>query len=108
VFLSKAERDYLSGNLAAVSDGYNRVMRSRLHKKVQLFISQELPLLVEKGYVTEFRNSNVTENCNNNYSTRVGVGTSTASQAGPKGFGPLICGSEDRRDILTTLRAQAS
>ena len=25
--------------------------------------------------------------------------------AGPKGFDPLTCGSEDRRDILTTLRA---
>jgi hypothetical protein len=25
--------------------------------------------------------------------------------AGPKGFDPLACGSEDRRDILTTLRA---
>jgi len=29
---------------------------------VQLFVSQELPILIEKGYVTEFRN--ITENCN--------------------------------------------
>lgn len=27
---------------------------------------------------------------------------------GPKGFDPLACGSEDRRDILATLRAHAS
>ncbi len=26
--------------------------------------------------------------------------------AGPMGFDPTTCGSEDRRDILTTLRAQ--
>jgi hypothetical protein len=25
--------------------------------------------------------------------------------AGPEGFDPTTCGSEDRRDILTTLRA---
>jgi hypothetical protein len=60
-FLSKAEREYLSDSLA-ISDGYSRTMRSRLHKKVQLFVSQELPILIEKGYVTEFRN--ITENCN--------------------------------------------
>ena len=28
--------------------------------------------------------------------------------AGPKGFDPLTCGSEDRRDVLTTLRAPAA
>ena len=27
--------------------------------------------------------------------------------AGPEGFDPTACGSEDRRDILTTLRAPA-
>jgi hypothetical protein len=37
-------------------------MRTRLQKKVQLFIKQELPLLVENGFVTEFRN--VMGNCN--------------------------------------------
>jgi hypothetical protein len=61
MFLSKAERDYLSADLQ-ISDGYCRTMRSRLHKKVQAFVNQELPLLIEKGYVTEFRN--VTENSN--------------------------------------------
>lgn len=29
-------------------------------------------------------------------------------QAGPEGFDPTTCGSEDRRDILTTLRAPFS
>jgi hypothetical protein len=63
LFLSAAERNYLVGGTANLkNDGYRRVIRSRLHKKVQQFISQELPLLVESGYVTKF--CNVTENSN--------------------------------------------
>jgi hypothetical protein len=27
-------------------------------------------------------------------------------EAGPMGFDPMICGSEDRRDVLATLRAR--
>jgi hypothetical protein len=68
-FLSKAERDYLlSSGEQIISPGYNRVIRSRLHKKVQQFVSQELPILVQNGYyvpspvVIEFRNA--TENSN--------------------------------------------
>ena len=47
-----------------VSGGYSRVIRSRLQKKIEVFVKQEVPILVEKGYldVTEFRN--VTENRN--------------------------------------------
>ena len=62
LFLSKAERDYLIANDNKFNHGYDRVIRSRLNKNVQQFVSQELPLLIEKGYVTEFRN--VTENSN--------------------------------------------
>jgi hypothetical protein len=74
LFLSKAERDYLlsAGNLQ-MSDSYSRVIKSRLQKKIALFASKELPLLIEKGFiqltmfdarsVTEIRN--VTGNCNN-------------------------------------------
>lgn len=66
--ISKAERDYLSNSLGVRSDGYDRIMRSRLHKKMQLFVNQELPLLIEKGYTTEFRNSSVSDfsNCREN------------------------------------------
>jgi hypothetical protein len=34
-------------------------------KKLAVFVNQELPILIEKGYldVTEFRNASVTENC---------------------------------------------
>ena len=48
-----------------VSGGYSRVIKSRLQKKLDVFVNQELPVLVEKGYldVTEFRS--VTENRNN-------------------------------------------
>ncbi len=47
-----------------ISEGYSRVIKSRLQKKLEVFVNQELPILIEKGYldVTEFRN--VTENCN--------------------------------------------
>jgi hypothetical protein len=47
-----------------ISGGYSRVIKSRLQKKLEMFVNQELPILVEKGYldVTEFRN--VTENRN--------------------------------------------
>ncbi len=31
--------------------------------------------------------------------------TTAMRKAGPEGFDPTTCGSEDRRDILTTLRA---
>ena len=47
-----------------ISGGYSRAIKSRIQKKLEVFVNQELPILVEKGYldVTEFRN--VTENCN--------------------------------------------
>jgi hypothetical protein len=47
-----------------INGGYSRVIKSRLQKKIEVFVSQELPILVEKRYldVTEFRN--VTENRN--------------------------------------------
>lgn len=47
-----------------ISGDYSRVIKSRLQKKLDVFVNQELPILVEKGYldVTEF--SNVTENRN--------------------------------------------
>ena len=63
LFLSKAERDYLTAK-SEIRGGYSRVIKSRLQKKLEVFVNQELPILVEKGYldVTEFRN--VTENCN--------------------------------------------
>jgi hypothetical protein len=63
LFLSKAERDYLTAN-SEISGDYSRVIKSRLQKKLEVFVNQELPILVEKGYldITEFRN--VTENCN--------------------------------------------
>jgi hypothetical protein len=63
MFLSKAERDYLKAN-SEVSEGYSRIIKSRLQKKLEVFVNQELPILIEKGYldVTKFRN--VTENRN--------------------------------------------
>ena len=47
-----------------VSGGYSRVIKSRLQEKLEIFVNQELPILIDKGYldVTEF--CNVTENRN--------------------------------------------
>jgi hypothetical protein len=76
LLLSKAERDYLSsvGSSLQISDGYSRVIKSRLQRKIERFASEELPMLIEKGLilssmlhtndVTEFRNRSVTKNCN--------------------------------------------
>ena len=58
LFLSKAERDYLL-DIDQASHDYVCV-KSRLNKKLKVFVDQELPLLLEKGYlinnIAEFRN----------------------------------------------------
>ena len=57
LFLSKAERDYLLGKDQANHDYV--CIKSRLNKKLKVFVDQELPLLLEKGYlsdIAEFRN----------------------------------------------------
>ena len=64
MFLSKAERDYLlSVDRQKVDHDYVCV-KSRLNKKLKVFADQELPLLLNKGClsdIAEFRN--IAENC---------------------------------------------
>jgi hypothetical protein len=48
MFLSKAERDYLTDKRQFGED-YSYTIKSRLMKKVHQFINQELPLLIERG-----------------------------------------------------------
>jgi hypothetical protein len=60
LFLSIAERDYLTSNRKFDND-YSYTIKSRLVKKLHQFINQELPLLIEKGYLTEF--CKLTDNC---------------------------------------------
>jgi hypothetical protein len=59
LILSKAERDYLlSVDRQEINHDYVCV-KSRLHKKLKVFVDQELPLLLEKGYlsnIAEFHN----------------------------------------------------
>jgi hypothetical protein len=64
LFLSKAELDYLTAN-RQFSEDYRYTIKSRLQKKVQQFTREELPLLVEQGYLdlTEFCKVELTENC---------------------------------------------
>jgi hypothetical protein len=60
LFLSKAERDYLTAK-RHFSDDYSYTTKCRLQKKGELFANEELPLLVEQGYLTEIRK--LTKNC---------------------------------------------
>ena len=64
MFLSKTELDYLTANQQFSKD-YRYTIKSRLQKKVQQFAREELPLLIEQGYLdlTEFRKVELTENC---------------------------------------------
>lgn len=74
VILSKTERDYLAAAAAAanlqISDDYSRTIKSRLQKKIDLYVKQELPLLIEKGSLEESTLSltsstnDITEFCN--------------------------------------------
>jgi hypothetical protein len=59
LFLSKAERDYLLSEDREKTNHDYVCVKSRLHKKLKVFVDQELPLLLEKGYlsdIAEFRN----------------------------------------------------
>jgi hypothetical protein len=63
LFLSKAERDYLLGKDQASHDYV--CVKSRLNKKLKVFVDQELPLLLGNGYlsdIAEFRNIAVIRN----------------------------------------------
>jgi hypothetical protein len=60
LFLSKAEWDYLTSK-RQFDDDYSYTIKSRLVKKIDQFANQELPLLIEKGYLTEF--CKLTDNC---------------------------------------------
>ena len=51
MFLSKAEWDYLTSK-RQFDDDYSYTIKSRLAKKINQFANQELPLLIEKGYLT--------------------------------------------------------
>jgi hypothetical protein len=65
LFLSKAELDYLTSK-RQFSEDYSYTIKCRFQKKLKQFTGQELPLLVEQGYLTEFcklSQSNLTENC---------------------------------------------
>jgi hypothetical protein len=78
-------------------------------QKLELFINQELPILIEKGYLTEF--CNVTENCNiqqkgssvvrisqrgaDKLLNHDGLMTKKKKKANPPSFDLGTCSSED-------------
>jgi hypothetical protein len=51
LFLSKAERDYLLDREQASHDYV--CVKSRLNKKLKVFVDQELPLLLQTGYLSD-------------------------------------------------------
>jgi hypothetical protein len=71
-FLSRPERDYLTADCQEISERKKHnyyCVKSRLLKKLNLFTTQELPLLIEKGYLNlpldlaECRKQQLAENC---------------------------------------------
>ena len=59
--LTKTEKEWLQGN-AHLSYAYQRKIKSDIKKKLQTFQDFELPLLMEKGFIS--LNTDVTPNCN--------------------------------------------
>jgi hypothetical protein len=53
LFLSKAERDYLLSVDRQKTNHDYVCVKSRLRKKLKVFVDQELPLLLEKGYLSD-------------------------------------------------------
>ena len=56
LFLSKAERDYLSNTDGQKIEHDYVCVKSRLHKKLRVFVNQELPLLLKRGYFQILQN----------------------------------------------------
>jgi hypothetical protein len=60
--LSKAELDYLQAS-RQFNPNYSYTIKSRLQKKLRQFVTGELPILTASGYLTEFSQQFLTENC---------------------------------------------
>ena len=69
--LTTSELEWLTGK-KQVSRGYERKIKCDIQKKVKIFQEMDLPLLIERGFltnqsVTTFGNSSVTVNGNNDH-----------------------------------------
>lgn len=121
LLLTCTERDFLLGN-RDFTKAQQRYIRCRLNKKIKESVSNELTILQDKGYIVgtiAASSSGVAACCNGGDSlVRIpprtsdklvnyeAISTKRSKKAGPPSFDLGTCGSEDRRDILTTLRAQ--
>jgi hypothetical protein len=102
MLLTRTERDFLLGK-REFSKGYSYTTKSRPLKKLELFINQELPILIEKDYLTadcKVSNRDLTAGCKVRDSVvrisqrRLVVYESEKKKmAGSEGFDPSICGS---------------
>jgi hypothetical protein len=59
--LTKTELQWLNGNIQ-LSCGYERKIKSDIKKKIRILQEVELPLLMEKGFISQL--TAVTSNCN--------------------------------------------
>jgi hypothetical protein len=108
VLLSKAELAYLKDS-RQFSAEYASTIRYRLNKKLRQFATEELPTLLQNGYLltlTEFRHASSGFLTENRQQKDNGNGPGGLRSLDIRSQNNGICGSEDRRDILTTLRAQ--
>lgn len=51
--LTKAEVEWLIGNIQPASKGYERFLRHSINRKLQTFAKLELPLLIKAGYILD-------------------------------------------------------
>ncbi|MGC2426105.1 MAG: hypothetical protein WA421_03650, partial [Nitrososphaeraceae archaeon] len=60
--LTRRERDWLLGKIK-VSRDYENHMRHRIKRKLEIFSSNELPLLIGQGLITRINNHSMTTDC---------------------------------------------
>jgi hypothetical protein len=126
---SQRERDFYFKE-REINKNQQRYTLYKLRRKIKHFYNSELPLLIEHGYIVAGVAANdctvaasshgavsmttISPRTNDKLVNYEAILTKRVKQSGPEGFGPSIsappkrgtCGSEDRCDILTTLRAQ--
>ena len=60
--LTRRERDWILGKVK-VSRDYENHMRHRIKRKLEIFSSKEMPLLIEQGLITRINNHSMTTDC---------------------------------------------
>jgi hypothetical protein len=100
MFLSKGERDYLLSVDRQNSNHDYVCVKSRLNKKLKVFVDQELPLLLSKGYLTDIADfRNIAENCKTQWDSLVNDIDLTLHEIENKRYGPKGIRTLDPRHV---------